>query len=444
MANRSKKAQKQPQEQELVLRDTDVICGRGTGTSCFIGNVEFRFICYKVKELYTKAHRQEKRDIAQKIMDQIAAQDPPGRFVELIEGTLVEDRRCILAPFEQALEKTCQALREKKNGCPRQYRQFESKKRPMNARVPPDTLPRISEKDLSMIKKNIEEVTGKSAGSPSPHKLKSSPEGVAEEVTHIARKTSRQIMMEQNNAKREEEAKRAYDEDEETQRGSDSEEKAKRAPRVEEKAKRAPPAMEEKPKPAAPHKKRVAPSPSSERFTKKTKLTEFKPATPKMNASKLIASPTKQFEKPVITLSSSDESDEESLPENSFQARIFASSIGQGKDVTGSRQIVSDSTASVGQSGWKTGQLTSFNLFEGKVDDFFVQHLHATERSVPKSQTRIELDADGNPKYPFVSYPYCFLQSLASLDDVPAPEKLTADDILASFSLAREASEERK
>jgi hypothetical protein len=71
----------------------DVICGRGSGVASWPGNVEFRYICWKVKATYISAHRSAKAVIAQQINDEIASMDPPGRFVKLVEGTEVVDGR---------------------------------------------------------------------------------------------------------------------------------------------------------------------------------------------------------------------------------------------------------------------------------------------------------------------------------------------------------------
>lgn len=84
-----------------------------------------RYLCFKVKPIYVRVDHFVKGDFALEIMKKLSKLDPPGRFVELIEGTEVVDCRCFLVAKEQAIEKTCQALREKKNGCPCQLKSVE-------------------------------------------------------------------------------------------------------------------------------------------------------------------------------------------------------------------------------------------------------------------------------------------------------------------------------
>jgi hypothetical protein len=434
----SHKVHKKPDE--LVLRDTDVICGRGTGTAAFIGNVEFRFICYKVKELYKTAQRQEKSKIAQKIMDQIAAQSPPGRFVELLEGTTVEERRCILAPFEQALEKTCQALREKKNGCPRQYRQFESKRRPSSKvtstkSVPSTVSPRFSEKEFSIIKKNIEQVTGKKCPSPgAPRKL------VEIEEPPMQRKTSRQIMMDHNLAKRQVELAKSAQADE-----AKSKPVAKKrvapppSPPIEKAVKKSKPVETRVVPPKGITKTATVPKAETKVVVPKAETKglaatkgETKIVVPKAPAPKVKIPQTKPLEKPVITFRSV-ESDEDSLPENSLQARIFSSSRTKARYQPFLNMDENSRSTEPDTVDWRLAlesgrPAVSTKMFQGNVNNFYMQPSVANRSSLSASNADV-------PKYPFVPYPYCFLQSLAALDAVPEPAKLTADVILASFSL---------
>ena len=88
----------------------------------------FRYLCFKIKPLYVRVDRTVKAAFALELVNEMATLDPPGRFVELVEGTLVDDGRVVSVPPLQAIEKTCQALREKKNGCPRPFRTYDSSK----------------------------------------------------------------------------------------------------------------------------------------------------------------------------------------------------------------------------------------------------------------------------------------------------------------------------
>ncbi|GKY96908.1 hypothetical protein MPSEU_000649700 [Mayamaea pseudoterrestris] len=145
-----------PSQEELKLQETDVICGRGSGVTCWKGNIEFRYLCYKVKPLYVMADRTAKTAIALDLINEMATLNPPGRFVELIEGTEIDDKRCLLVPQEQAIEKTCQALREKKNGCPRLFRPFESAKKSRDGDINFEA-PKFSKAHITNLRKSLEQ-----------------------------------------------------------------------------------------------------------------------------------------------------------------------------------------------------------------------------------------------------------------------------------------------
>ena len=439
----------------------------------FIGNVEFRFICYKVKDLYKQAQRQEKATIALKIINQIGAQNPPGRFVELIEGTLIEDRRCVLAPMEQAIEKTCQALREKKNGCPRQYRQFvvetARKKKKNNQQLSSHAIvPRISDKELNVIKKNIVQVTGvlpktspdltfgKSTIKPAPLALPP------------PRKTSRQIMMEHNLTKRQsEEVKIVSSTQEESLEQNPAMKrptpdavdlldnkkqkpvengpfKFDMAPKITEPQVSSPKLS---PAPKVPMPKAVpvaskVPLPKAPPVKAAVKAQPARIATSKAPATRVAAPkykspPPKLFEQPLAPVEI--ESDDESLPENSFLARIFATNQSKQRYYSGMQSFFASTHTdpSVAQSHHLDERLTPSKLFDGKVDNFFGQRNDADKASAASSRKAHEGDG---PKYPYVPYPYCFLKSLSALDVVPDPKSLTADDILTAFNLERARS----
>jgi len=92
----------------VQLGPTDVILGRGNKVASASGNVNFRRIVWKYKHEYTKAPRRLKSDITQLVIKEVENSDPPGRFVEAKKG-----RYYVVHP-KRVLEKTSQALREKK------------------------------------------------------------------------------------------------------------------------------------------------------------------------------------------------------------------------------------------------------------------------------------------------------------------------------------------
>jgi hypothetical protein len=87
----------------------DIVLGKGNGINCLPGNIKFRQLIWKYKSTYKMAPRSQKHTIAEKVLHEISQKwNPPGRFLSphAVSGfELVGDRR--------ALEKTCQALREK-------------------------------------------------------------------------------------------------------------------------------------------------------------------------------------------------------------------------------------------------------------------------------------------------------------------------------------------
>jgi len=100
--------------EKLKLHETDVLLGRGNGIATFTGNANFRKIVWMYKEEYTRAYRSEKTSIAKKVIAEIVSLDPPGRFLEKAE----DGSYYVEVDKKHALEKTCQALRERKNKAP--------------------------------------------------------------------------------------------------------------------------------------------------------------------------------------------------------------------------------------------------------------------------------------------------------------------------------------
>lgn len=95
----------------------DVLLGRGNGCASWSGNVHFRQVVWKHRQEYKEASRFVKTSIAEKVYDDISSLDPPGRFLKKDDETgyyyeITE---------ETAIEKVCQALREKGMKEPKTY-----------------------------------------------------------------------------------------------------------------------------------------------------------------------------------------------------------------------------------------------------------------------------------------------------------------------------------
>lgn len=89
-----------------LLRDVDVLLGRGNGIATFKGNKNFRRVVFSLKEEYNAAYRLEKAVVAELVIDRIY--EKGGRFVEKLDDGTVKE-----VVHQRSLEKTCQCLREK-------------------------------------------------------------------------------------------------------------------------------------------------------------------------------------------------------------------------------------------------------------------------------------------------------------------------------------------
>ena len=87
----------------------DILLGKGNGINCLPGNVKFRKIINEYKSLYQESPRHLKHKVAERVLDEIAAMG--GRFLEQ-----QPDKRFLVVSKQRRMEKTCQALREKKSG----------------------------------------------------------------------------------------------------------------------------------------------------------------------------------------------------------------------------------------------------------------------------------------------------------------------------------------
>lgn len=94
----------------VELRETDVLFGRGGDITRRYGNKVFREIVRRYHQDYIKSPRGLKRDITAKVVHAIAAQDPPGRFLEL--NPEAKGSRFRVASKAVALMKTSQAMRD--------------------------------------------------------------------------------------------------------------------------------------------------------------------------------------------------------------------------------------------------------------------------------------------------------------------------------------------
>jgi hypothetical protein len=88
------------------LNHNDVLLGRGRGASNFSGNLAFRCLVWDYKPTYCNSTRREKIGIACQLVGEVMRQKPSGRFVDMI------DDEYFIVPFERAVEKAAQALRQ--------------------------------------------------------------------------------------------------------------------------------------------------------------------------------------------------------------------------------------------------------------------------------------------------------------------------------------------
>lgn len=100
--------------------DYDVLMGRGKRVFAWPGNIYFRQIVIKHKGVYRVAARARKVEIAKEVIQEI--QTAGGRFLkEESDGSWVE------IDYDRAVEKACQALREKEKPNPPKENPFSNK-----------------------------------------------------------------------------------------------------------------------------------------------------------------------------------------------------------------------------------------------------------------------------------------------------------------------------
>lgn len=93
----------------------DVLLGRGVGVSRHPGNLVFRMVVERSKELYYRSKRKEKSAIALSIVEALETQMPPTRFLSSQKTDMMSttERVWTVVSKERAIRKTEQALREK-------------------------------------------------------------------------------------------------------------------------------------------------------------------------------------------------------------------------------------------------------------------------------------------------------------------------------------------
>ncbi len=88
------------------INPNDVLCGRGGLTNSHTGNKMFRNVVAEYQLEYLKARKNDKKDIARRIVARI--QENGGRFLQRRPSSSLWS----IAPEKRAVEKTSQALRE--------------------------------------------------------------------------------------------------------------------------------------------------------------------------------------------------------------------------------------------------------------------------------------------------------------------------------------------
>lgn len=80
-----------PPSNELIFghHENDVLLGRGASTNIHPGNVAFRATCALRKQDFDAATNAHKRDIAIETVQSVLALDPPGRFLERVDGEII-------------------------------------------------------------------------------------------------------------------------------------------------------------------------------------------------------------------------------------------------------------------------------------------------------------------------------------------------------------------
>eukprot|EP00526_Cylindrotheca_closterium_P022481 CAMPEP_0113612558 /NCGR_PEP_ID=MMETSP0017_2-20120614/6165_1 /TAXON_ID=2856 /ORGANISM="Cylindrotheca closterium" /LENGTH=177 /DNA_ID=CAMNT_0000521603 /DNA_START=108 /DNA_END=641 /DNA_ORIENTATION=+ /assembly_acc=CAM_ASM_000147 len=91
---------------EASISEHDVLCGRGGATNTHIGNKRFRAIVAEYQDVYLRARKKEKAQIALRVVERIRQNG--GRFLKRDSASDM----WVAVPSKKALGKTGQALRE--------------------------------------------------------------------------------------------------------------------------------------------------------------------------------------------------------------------------------------------------------------------------------------------------------------------------------------------
>mmetsp|Transcript_13783 Transcript_13783/g.26442 ORF Transcript_13783/g.26442 Transcript_13783/m.26442 type:complete len:369 (+) Transcript_13783:207-1313(+) len=121
-------------ESETGCSEKDVLMGRGKRISEWPGNIYFRQVVNKYRDEYNSSSRKNKVGVAKSVLDDIHAIG--GRFVQQNKGDKWEE-----VELDRAIEKACQALREKEKSRPPETSPFDGKKITKPPKAPPSVRP---------------------------------------------------------------------------------------------------------------------------------------------------------------------------------------------------------------------------------------------------------------------------------------------------------------
>jgi hypothetical protein len=94
------------QQNDLIFREIDVLCGRGGSINKHSGNIMYRRVVEYNKAVYKRVPKKHRNLVSQSIVQAILNQG--GRFLFQPDNNKWEE-----IPFQRAIQKTSQALRER-------------------------------------------------------------------------------------------------------------------------------------------------------------------------------------------------------------------------------------------------------------------------------------------------------------------------------------------